>query len=276
MAEITRTLARRVLASPTRSYSFSCSRRSSLGWISSGSSPISSRNSVPPFASATLPSLSPTAPVNAPLTWPNSSLSSNSRDRLGQLTVTKAFSFCGLFSCNRAGQHRFPRAAFAQQQNRGRRRRRLEAPDRATFCIAGSHVVRSVVGAIGRKTGFQFRHAAPEFAGLDDAAEHLPDLFGREGFGDVIHRAAPHGFHRRFDRGVGGEHDHLQLRIDLQQLGQQIQPASPSSFKSRNATSKWPLSSCFSAAARFPRPTVSCPTPRARPTVAGGYSPRHQ
>ncbi len=47
-------------------------------------SPISSRNSVPPSAAATLPKVSCTAPVNAPWTWPNSSLSSNSADRLGQ------------------------------------------------------------------------------------------------------------------------------------------------------------------------------------------------
>ena len=40
-----------------------------------GSSPISSRNSVPPCASSKAPLRFETAPVNAPRTWPNSSLS---------------------------------------------------------------------------------------------------------------------------------------------------------------------------------------------------------
>ena len=43
---------------------------------------------MPPSATATLPTVSRTAPVNAPRAWPNNSLSSNSPDRLGQWTVT--------------------------------------------------------------------------------------------------------------------------------------------------------------------------------------------
>src|ERR1017187_2538211 len=42
---------------------------------STGSSPISSRNTVPPSAIASKPSFGLVAPVNAPRTWPNSSLS---------------------------------------------------------------------------------------------------------------------------------------------------------------------------------------------------------
>jgi hypothetical protein len=39
-------------------------------------SPISSRKTVPPFAASNRPVRSRVAPVNEPLTWPNSSLSS--------------------------------------------------------------------------------------------------------------------------------------------------------------------------------------------------------
>src|SRR5947208_159823 len=91
-----RTLASRVRVSPTRSYCRSCSSRSSLGCSVSGRSPISSRNSVPPAAAATLPSVSATAPVKAPRACPNSSLSSSSADRLGQFTVTKGAPARGL------------------------------------------------------------------------------------------------------------------------------------------------------------------------------------
>src|SRR5512144_3266507 len=44
--------------------------RRSLDWTSSGSSPISSRNSVPPWAASNTPMVARPAPVNAPCSWP--------------------------------------------------------------------------------------------------------------------------------------------------------------------------------------------------------------
>jgi hypothetical protein len=61
------------------------STRRSLACSSSGSSATSSRNSVPPSASWTWPGVSLIAPVNAPLAWPNSSLSSRLAGRAAQL-----------------------------------------------------------------------------------------------------------------------------------------------------------------------------------------------
>ena len=58
VAAITRTSTRCTRSLPTRWISPCCSARSSLGWISSGSSPISSRNSVPPSATSNLPARS--------------------------------------------------------------------------------------------------------------------------------------------------------------------------------------------------------------------------
>ena len=50
-----------------------CPRRaSSMACSSAPSSPISSRNSTPPWAWRSSPGRSPTAPVKAPFTWPNS------------------------------------------------------------------------------------------------------------------------------------------------------------------------------------------------------------
>ncbi len=51
-------------------------------------SPISSRKIVPPSASSNLPRRSLTAPVNDPLTWPNSSLSISSSGIAAQFTST--------------------------------------------------------------------------------------------------------------------------------------------------------------------------------------------
>ena len=49
---------------------------------------ISSRKMVPPWAASNRPVLLSRAPVNAPLTWPNSSLSSKLSLRAPQLTRT--------------------------------------------------------------------------------------------------------------------------------------------------------------------------------------------
>ena len=76
MAAISLTLTVCVRVSPTALNSRSWMTRSSLAWIDSGMLPTSSRNSVPPFATSNRPRLFATAPVNEPLTWPKSSLSS--------------------------------------------------------------------------------------------------------------------------------------------------------------------------------------------------------
>src|SRR5207247_479316 len=60
---------------PSRRTSFSSRTRSSLVCNASDNSPISSRKTVPPSASSINPGLSAMAPVKAPRTCPNSSLS---------------------------------------------------------------------------------------------------------------------------------------------------------------------------------------------------------
>ena len=75
VAETMRTLTCRVRDEPTRSKSPVSSTRSSFGCRFSGTLAISSRNSVPPSASSKRPTRSVLASVNAPFTWPNSSLS---------------------------------------------------------------------------------------------------------------------------------------------------------------------------------------------------------
>ena len=62
-------------------------------------SPISSRNIVPLSASSNLPLFLSVAPVKAPFSWPNNSLSINSWGIAAQLTSTKGPSARRLFSC---------------------------------------------------------------------------------------------------------------------------------------------------------------------------------
>ena len=82
---------------PTRSKTLDSKTRSSLACNSSLSSPISSRNRVPPLASSKRPTLWLMAPVKAPLTWPNNSDSMRVSTRAEQLKATKGPWARGLF-----------------------------------------------------------------------------------------------------------------------------------------------------------------------------------
>ena len=90
MAAISRASERKVRELPRRSNSRSCRTRSSLGCSSSGISPISSRNIVPRLASSKRPMRCEIAPVNAPFSCPNSSLSSSPVGIAAQFSFTKA------------------------------------------------------------------------------------------------------------------------------------------------------------------------------------------
>ena len=117
VAATTRTSALRVRVSPTRSNCFSCRKRSNFAWRGRGRSPISSRNNVPPSAASTRPGWSRTAPVNAPLACPNSSLASSSSVSVGQLTVTNGRSRRLLWTCIARASTPLPGAVFTAKQH---------------------------------------------------------------------------------------------------------------------------------------------------------------
>ena len=89
VAEISRMLTFTGRREPTGSTSPSWMARSSLTWMSSGSSATSSRNSVPPSASWNLPRCFCVAPVKAPFSWPNRIDSTRFSGMAPQLTATK-------------------------------------------------------------------------------------------------------------------------------------------------------------------------------------------
>jgi hypothetical protein len=80
---------------PTREISPDCSARSTFACATRSMSPISSRNSVPPCACSKKPRFLACAPVNAPRSWPKSSLSMSSRGMAAQLTFTNGSSARG-------------------------------------------------------------------------------------------------------------------------------------------------------------------------------------
>ena len=80
-----------LLAAPPGRNLFSCNTRNRDFCMFMGSSPISSKNSVPPSALRTKPVLVESAPVNAPRTWPNRMLSARFWGKEAQSTTTKGF-----------------------------------------------------------------------------------------------------------------------------------------------------------------------------------------
>src|SRR5271170_8019308 len=85
-----------VLLLPSRSNSCSCNARSNFGCSSRLMSPISSRNNVPRSAISKRPRFCIKAPVNAPFSCPNSSLSTSPDGIAAQLRRTNVRSRLGL------------------------------------------------------------------------------------------------------------------------------------------------------------------------------------
>ncbi len=103
-----RTSTRRCPVAPIRSTIPSCRTRRSFTWAAGGSSPISSRNSVPPSASSKRPGLDSTAPVKAPRSWPNSSDSTRVSGRAPQLILTKGAPARGDIRCSASATSSLP------------------------------------------------------------------------------------------------------------------------------------------------------------------------
>ena len=119
VAATSRTSTLIVFVPPRRSNSCSCSTRSSFGCSSSGMSPTSSRNSVPWWASSKRPTFCAMAPVKAPFSWPNSSLSSRPVGMAAQLSLTKVRPRRRAQVVQGAGDQLLARAGLAADEHRG-------------------------------------------------------------------------------------------------------------------------------------------------------------
>ncbi len=125
---------------------------------------------------------------------------------------------------NCPGQHRFARAALAQNHDRSGRGRGLERHGQH-FLHRRFARAQIRIGRIRRKAVLQLHHAVFEFSRLANLAQHLPHLFGRERFGKKVRRSTPHGFHRRLNRGVSRADNHVHVRMALEQFRQQLKAA---------------------------------------------------
>ena len=206
VAEIRRKLTFTGRLEPTGSISPSCSARSSLTWASSGSSPTSSRNSVPPSASWNLPMRRSTAPVNEPFSWPNSVDSTRFSGIAPQLTVMNGLACALALALDGAGDQLLADAGFAFDQHRDvRGRRALAERDDALHGIAADDQI------VERQRAFGALLDAGDLAGqrldLQRRAHRDLEPLGARRLDHEVDRAGAHGVDRGVDRAVGGEHD---------------------------------------------------------------------
>ena len=195
-------------APPTGMNSPCCSTRSSRVCASSGMSPISSRNSVPPSACSNRPTLRALAPVNAPFSWPNSSLSISSRGIAAMLTGDERAAAALAEIVQRPRHQLLAGAGLAGDQHRE----------------VGAHQPGDdPVDLLHRRRAADDRQLLLGQAGSPGATARVPRLRQRaltggdqladvEGLGQILEGAALGRAHRGEQRVLRAHHDDRQVR----------------------------------------------------------------
>ena len=183
---------------------------------------ISSRKIVPPSASLNLPILSPIAPVNAPATWPNSSLSSNVSGRAPQATSTNGLSRRPASTVNRPRDHRLAGAAFAGDQHAG-----AGVGDAIDHFENAAHAIVLADDALQAEADVELRLEILVL--FDDAAmiqgpidRHF-QLVVDDRLGDQVEGAGANGLDGGFDGAVAGHQDDGRVRALLAAMGQDVE-----------------------------------------------------
>ena len=199
---------------PTRSNCFSSSARRIFACSDSGSSPISSRNSVPRCASSNLPGLRAAAPVNAPFSWPKSSVSSRFSGIAAQLMATNGPSARGLSACSARANSSLPVplspssstvvsvAGRALQRDRHLLQPRILADDLRRAAARGELLLEQDV--LGRQPALRER-----------ALDHQQQMIGIDRLGEKVERAFLHRRDGVLDAAEGRHHDDGQFGIEL-------------------------------------------------------------
>ena len=164
------------------------------------------------------PRLRFTAPVKAPRSWPNSSLSSSVSGSAAQLTTTKGPSLRGRELVEHARDQLLAGAALAADEHGGvgggglahlreQPLHRLAVADHASPCGRARRRARAPRCAREQALHLRARVAASSSALVHLGAQHL----GREGLGDEVVGALLHRLHRGLDGAEGGDHHHHRL-----------------------------------------------------------------
>ena len=186
---------------------------------------ISSRKSVPPSASSKRPTRSVLASVNAPLTWPNSSLSKTPSESPPVFTVTSGRAERGETRVQRLRHHALAGAVLAGDEHVGVGR--SDARDHLQHRPHGGGF-GDQLGEVGRARSARFsassrwprRSAWPSsicVLRMAEQARVVPGLL------DEVARAAAHGLHRQVHAAPGGHDDHRQRGVERLDAVQQVE-----------------------------------------------------
>ena len=165
---------------------------------------------MPPSASSKRPRLTAVAPVKAPFSCPNISLSSSVSDRAAQLTATKAPSLRRLARCTACAATSLPVPLSPRSST--------VASVTATFFIWSS--TASIAGSCATTPVSLVAHGPHALvllaqpAPLERAAHHQAQLV-RPGqrLAKIVEGAQLHGLDRALDGAVRGQHDDLHLGL---------------------------------------------------------------
>ena len=216
VAQTTRTSTLMLLLSPTRRISRLSSTRSSLACIDLGSSPISSRNSVPPSATSNSPTRCSSAPVKAPLRWPKSSLSIRFSGKAPQLIATNGCSRRRLCSCSERATSSLPvpvsprisTVLFGRRDLGDQLPHALHRPaSRRSSCVLPSQPLELPLAA-ARYLLFSSRLSATRCSSASELGQ-LARL------GQVVERAVAQRGDRRLERRLAREHHGRRYRAKL-------------------------------------------------------------
>ena len=201
--------------------------RSSLTWIARGMSPTSSRNSVPPLACSNQPLRSRSAPVNAPLTWPKSSLSRMFSLSSAQLSGDERLVLAlGLLMCRALATSSLPvplSPVISTEADVGAIWRSLAT----TACMAGELPMTPSKPNFSLSCFWQLDVRPCQPLRLRGLVGDRPQLADIQRLGQVRRGAGLHGGDGRLDRAVAGEDHDLGVGQLALGLGQDLQAADP-------------------------------------------------
>ena len=174
---------------------------------------------MPRCATSNLPALRPTAPVKAPFSYPNSSVSRRFSGIAAQLIATNGPDALGLSACSARATSSLPVPLSPSTST-------VVSPDAARW-TARHHALQRVVLAD------DVRQAAPcgqllaeqqvlggETPLLERASDEHQQVLGIDGLREEVERPLAHGAHRVLDAAEGGHHDDRHVRVGVLGLSQ--------------------------------------------------------
>ena len=179
-----------------------------------GVSAISSKKNVPPSASSKRPLRALTAPVNDPLAWPKSSLSSSVSVMAAQLTGTNGPLGALAVGVDGLGDELLAGAALARDEHDGVGRRDAhDAPEHLAHGPRSADDVLELVAIL--ELAREERHLAGEAPVVERLGDLDEELLLGERLLDVVEGAEAHRLDGALDRAVRRHHDDLRQRVSV-------------------------------------------------------------